>query len=154
MMIAAALAFIHGGLNAQGNKPLGRVTFSSGGSSASNQLPASMGEVFVGGKGNGFTMGSQQNWDMVDNTTNRYFDLKAILYPNPTSGLLRVSISKMPTYKGRVAIFSLLGQELKRQDFEGLDVEINTVSLQAGMYYLKLYSLDGMPLKTFPFIKQ
>ncbi len=153
-MIATALAFIYGELHAQGNKPLGRVTFSSGGSSLSDQLPASMGEVFVGGKGDGFTMGSQQHWTGVTNTNNRYFDLKAFLYPNPTSGLLRVSISKMPTYQGRVAIFSLLGQELKRQDFEGLDVELNTTSLQAGMYYLKLYSLDGMPLKTFSFIKQ
>lgn len=150
--MATALAFSYCELNAQS---LGRVTFSSGGSSLSNQLPASMGEVFVGGKGDGFTMGSQQNRDDgVDNTSNRYLDLKAVLYPNPTSDLLRVSFSKMPTYKGRAAIFSLLGQELKRQDFEGLDLEINTVSLPAGMYYLKLYSLDGMPLKTFPFIKQ
>ena len=150
-LLFTGLLFTFSKLDAQS---LGRVTFSSGGSSLSNQLPASMGEVFVGGKGNLFTMGSQQNPDGIVSTEHRELDTSVKLFPNPTSGLLSVSLSESTFHKGKFTVFSMLGQNLYRQDFQGNSFEFNAADLQPGIYYLKLYSPDNLTLKTIPFVKQ
>ncbi|MDO8365506.1 MAG: T9SS type A sorting domain-containing protein [Saprospiraceae bacterium] len=133
---------------------LGRVTFSSGGTSLANQLPASFGEVFVGGSGQ-MTMGSQQSSGSgIISTKEPISLLDATLFPNPTTGNLNVHLTNSQTDQGFVNVSTSSGQIISTVKFQGTKFEINTTQLVQGIYYLTISNKQGIPLKTFPFIKQ
>jgi len=132
---------------------LGRVTFSSGGTSLSNQLPASFGEVFVGGSGQ-MTMGSQQNSGGTISTKEPISLFQATLFPNPTTGNLNVHLTNSQTRQGFVNVSTSSGQIISTGKFQSTEFEINTTPLVQGIYFLTISSEQGIPLKTFPFIKQ
>lgn len=129
-----------------------RVTFSSGGSTASNQLPASVGEVFVGGNGT-MTMGSQQGSPGIILTSEPNV-VEALLSPNPTADLLHIQLNKFPSNQGLFTIFSSSGQIMLNQSFSKMDFDISIPSITSGAYYLVFYNMQRIPLRTFTFIKQ
>ena len=150
-IFCSCLLLFSGSANTQ---TLGRVTFSSGGSSTSNQLPASFGEVFVGGN-NQMTMGSQQS--SIDSTSAtaepRYlFDVR--ISPNPAFGIIRVQLMQGVPVQGFVRIASANGQLIHSQDFHTATFEYNAARLSAGTYFLTLFDQQGSLLKTLSFIKQ
>lgn len=133
---------------------LGRVTFSSGGTTLSNQLPASFGEVFVGGSGQ-MTMGSQQNSGSGTISAKAPNSLLAVnLFPNPTTGNLNVYLTDTPLSQGFVNVSASSGQIISTSTFQGTKFEINTMSLVQGVYYLTISNEQGTPIKTLSFVKQ
>jgi hypothetical protein len=133
---------------------LGRVTFSSGGTSLSNQLPASFGEVFVGGSGQ-MTMGSQQNSGSGTISTKEiHSPLRVTLFPNPTTGTLNVYLTDTATSQGFVNVSASSGQIISTSTFQNTNFEINTMSLVQGVYFLTISNEQGSPIKTISFVKQ
>lgn len=68
------------------------------------------------------------------------------IYPNPTSEMLNVQAEGMT----RVEVYNALGQQLLSQRADGNTVQINTESLNGGVYFLRIYANDGSMLnRTF-----
>lgn len=68
------------------------------------------------------------------------------IYPNPTSEMLNVQAEGMT----RVEVYNALGQQLLSQKADGNTVQINTESLNGGVYFLRIYANDGAMLnRTF-----
>lgn len=68
------------------------------------------------------------------------------IYPNPTSEMLNVQAEGMT----RVEVYNALGQQLLSQKADGNTVQINTESLNGGVYFLRIYANDGTMLnRTF-----
>lgn len=60
------------------------------------------------------------------------------IYPNPTTGNLKLEISK-PDSQGFVEVFSILGQQILKQDFSGKGtLELDLTSQQNGIYFIRV----------------
>lgn len=65
---------------------------------------------------------------------------KAVVYPNPTAGILNVKTAgKQIVYAG---LYNILGERVKSEKASNIE-KINTENLQAGTYLLKLTADDG-----------
>ena len=79
-----------------------------------------------------------QTWmENVDEFENR---LK--LYPNPTSSLLNIEGEGMTS----VEVYNTIGQRVMMQKVDGNSVQINTETLNNGIYFLRVHANDGTVL--------
>ena len=68
------------------------------------------------------------------------------IYPNPTTGVLNVQGEGMTN----VEVFNAIGQRVMSQAVDGNDVQLNTESLNNGIYFLRIRANDGNVLnRTF-----
>jgi hypothetical protein len=75
------------------------------------------------------------------------------LYPNPTAGVLNISITNGNELPDAYAIYNLLGQEImSRKITNESDLSINTSSLSNGMYFIKIAKESNQV--SLPFIKK
>ena len=65
--------------------------------------------------------------------------INARIYPNPTSGNLRVEAQDMNT----VEVFNLVGQKVYEEDINGNDCVINMREFGSGIYMVKIQTLTG-----------
>ena len=65
------------------------------------------------------------------------------VYPNPTSGILRIAIENYyDPLRGKYQLFNLGGAVLKQSVIDSPDTEINMSKMQNGMYVLRI-TLNG-----------
>lgn len=68
------------------------------------------------------------------------------VYPNPTSGTLNIQGEGMTS----VEVYNTIGQRVMTQEVKGNDVQLDTESLNNGIYFLRIYANDGAVLnRTF-----
>lgn len=68
------------------------------------------------------------------------------IYPNPTSGLLNIQGEGMTS----IEVYNAVGQCVMNQEVNGNAIQINTESLNAGIYFLRIVANDGSMLnRTF-----
>ena len=68
------------------------------------------------------------------------------LYPNPTSGVLNIQGEGMVSFE----VYNTVGQRVMTQEVNGNAAQINTESLNNGMYFLRILANDGNVLnRTF-----
>ena len=80
------------------------------------------------------------------------FNLDAIsLYPNPTNGILNVSVPSEFGTDINYEIFNNIGQTIEKSKSTNSEFSINTSSMSSGVYFIKLQTEAG--LKTLRFVK-
>lgn len=68
------------------------------------------------------------------------------LYPNPTSGVLNIEGENMTM----VEVYNTIGQLVMMQNIDGNKAQVNTESLNSGMYIIRIFANDGTMLnRTF-----
>lgn len=68
------------------------------------------------------------------------------IYPNPTSGLLNIQGEGLTN----IEVYNAVGQRVMKQEVNGNAIQINTESLNAGIYFLRIVADDGSMLnRTF-----
>lgn len=67
-------------------------------------------------------------------------DIQTVLYPNPASSTLHVSVS---TPMSSISIYSISGQLLSTQEVSGLQADLNVANLSSGLYLLKINTENG-----------
>ena len=88
----------------------------------------------------------------LETDVNNYKDLKAKIYPNPTSELLFVELSGLAKQEVQsIGIYNMYGQQLMQKDASNF-LEISTVNLPNGIYSLQLNGKDGEILKQSKFL--
>jgi hypothetical protein len=79
----------------------------------------------------------------INEVNSSFADL--ILYPNPTNGMLYLSMGKNINKGTTIIIYNLLGQEVTKQTIEMAtsNINLNISGLNSGTYLLKIVSVDG-----------
>lgn len=68
------------------------------------------------------------------------------LYPNPTSGVLNIHGEGMSS----IEVYNTVGQRVMTQEVNGNEAQVNTESLNNGMYFIRIKANDGNVLnRTF-----
>lgn len=78
-------------------------------------------------------------------------DKNPVLYPNPTSGFLRMSFTS-PLEEARIALLDAGGRVLQQRKVSGAQVEMNISSLPAGVYTLRVQ--QGTNVFLYKVVKQ
>ena len=74
------------------------------------------------------------------------FESSLKLYPNPTKGVLNIQGEGMT----RIEVYNTIGQRVMTQNADGNKTQIDTESLNSGMYIIRIYAKDGSMLnRTF-----
>lgn len=69
-----------------------------------------------------------------------------MLYPNPTSTVLNVKGEDMRS----IEVYNMVGQRVMMQEVNGNEAQVNTESLNSGVYYIRIHANDGTVLnRTF-----
>ena len=72
------------------------------------------------------------------------------LYPNPTSSVLNIEGEGINS----VEVFNVVGQHVASMSSDGNKVQINTESLNAGVYFVRILANDGnMVNRTFTVVR-
>lgn len=64
------------------------------------------------------------------------------IFPNPTKGIVRISMSEVGTEATRVIIFNTGGQVMAETQIEGSEGEINLSGYSPGLYFMRII-FDG-----------
>ena len=64
------------------------------------------------------------------------------LYPNPTASVLNIEGESMTSLE----VFNMVGQRVMAQEVNGDKAQINTESLNSGMYFIRIHANDGVVL--------
>lgn len=68
------------------------------------------------------------------------------LYPNPTSNVLNIEGEGMSSFE----VYNAVGQRVLTQEVNGNKAQVNTASLNSGIYFIRIYANDGAMLnRTF-----
>ena len=74
------------------------------------------------------------------------FENSLKLYPNPTANVLNVEGEGMRS----IEVYNAVGQCLMKQEINGNKAQVNTESLNNGMYFIRVIANDGAMLnRTF-----
>jgi hypothetical protein len=73
----------------------------------------------------------------------------SVIYPNPTTGIINVRASE--NIKS-ISVFDILGKQISNKDIHSNDTQIDITNYNAGIYYLKIFSENGV-LETKKIIK-
>jgi hypothetical protein len=72
------------------------------------------------------------------------------LYPNPTSSVLNIEGEGINS----VEVFNVVGQHVASMSSDGNKAQINTESLNAGVYFVRILANDGnMVNRTFTVVR-
>jgi len=68
------------------------------------------------------------------------------LYPNPTANVLNVEGEGMSS----IEVYNAVGQRVMKKEVNGNKAQVNTESLNNGIYFIRIYANDGAMLnRTF-----
>jgi hypothetical protein len=68
------------------------------------------------------------------------------LYPNPTNNMLNVEGEGMSS----IEVYNAVGQRVMKQEVNGNKAQVNTQSLNSGVYFIRIIANDGsMVNRTF-----
>ena len=68
------------------------------------------------------------------------------IYPNPTTGILNIQGEGMTS----IEVYNTLGQRVMTQEVNGNGIQLNTESMNNGIYFLRIHANDGAMLnRTF-----
>jgi hypothetical protein len=68
------------------------------------------------------------------------------LYPNPTNNILNVEGEGMSS----IEVYNAVGQRVMKQEVNGNKAQVNTQSLNSGVYFIRIVANDGsMVNRTF-----
>lgn len=88
------------------------------------------------------------NFNSISISDNISFTNEIELYPNPTCGLLNVSVAnKKVSSSLEILIYNALGEIVKRQIMYESKIEIDTSDLNSGIYWVHLQSDSGSIVK-------
>jgi len=87
----------------------------------------------------------------IENTEGITLEYK--VYPNPTSGLLKLVIQPLDDENLRFRLYDLNGVLLQDKKVESEETEISLDNLSSSMYFLKVIK-DNMEVKIFKIIKK
>ena len=65
--------------------------------------------------------------------------VNARVYPNPTTGVLRIEAANLNT----VEVFNLVGQKIYEENINGDECVINMKEFGAGIYMVRIQSMNG-----------
>ena len=133
----------------------------TGGEATGNggSISFTVGQIAVQSNGDGTTTiseGVQQPYEIsvsgVDNYPN--ITLNAVVYPNPTLDIVRLTIDNFDLQGGKVSarLFDGNGKLIKELRIADSQTEIDMETLPSGTYYLNLFSAKQM-LKSFKVVK-
>jgi hypothetical protein len=78
---------------------------------------------------------------------------RLIIYPNPVKNIITIEQSESGTnMNGTLSVCGMIGQELIRQQVQGLKVELNVSSLPQGLYFIRF--MNGNRTGFGKFIKE
>jgi len=80
-------------------------------------------------------------------------NLECLVYPNPTSGLVKL-VLKSPDYENmRFRLFDINGVILHDKKVESMETEISMENLSSSVYFLKVIK-DNLEVKVFKIVKR
>jgi hypothetical protein len=79
--------------------------------------------------------------------------LQCIIYPNPTSGFIRLVIKSIENDSMRFRLFDINGVLLQDKEIESEETEISLESFSSSVYFLKVIK-DNLEVKVFKIIKK
>ena len=86
--------------------------------------------------------------DIESNITNT----KMLVYPNPASDVLNISINNTSFKNSIISIFNISGNEVLNSIMNGASTQLNIESLSNGVYFVKVKNENGFD-RTVKFIK-
>ncbi|MBG6131338.1 chitodextrinase [Aquimarina sp. EL_43] len=90
--------------------------------------------------------GSSVRLDTYELTDFNSNDKRFMLYPNPTKGILNISVGKTPIQK--LEIFSMFGQKVRSIDDQGIK-QIDVSNLTAGTYFARITAKETIVTRSF-----
>ncbi|WP_082994918.1 fibronectin type III domain-containing protein [Aquimarina megaterium] len=90
--------------------------------------------------------GSSVRLDTYELTDVNSNDKRFMLYPNPTNGILNISVGKTPIQK--LEIFSMFGQKVRSIDDQGIK-QIDVSNLTAGTYFARITAKETIVTRSF-----
>jgi hypothetical protein len=79
--------------------------------------------------------------------------LSIFIFPNPTSGIIKLKIEKEPLPGMQYLLFDNSGKLISQKKVESYETEVSLCQLQAGVYFLKVQT-GTAELKTFKIVKR
>ena len=73
--------------------------------------------------------------DFVDIEENEYATSDAILFPNPASDFVKLTVSRQPSV---VRVYNTLGMLVEEIEMNSEEIEINTASYNNGVYFVRV----------------
>lgn len=139
--ICVAQQSFSAGTNAQ--SAAGSVSYSVG-QMTNQSLESASGKV---------NQGVQQPYEIfVLSTNENAFQKKITVYPNPVKDFLVVDFNAEKLQNAKYQLFDGTGKLLNQGDLRNVKNDINTSTLNSGMYLLSISS-EGKTIKTFKIIK-
>ena len=100
------------------------------------------------------TQGFQQSYMYVSLVSEvKDLGLTIFVYPNPTSGILKLNISEVTLPGLQYLLFDSNGKLISQKKVEGNETEVSLSQLQAGIYFMKIQT-GTAELRTFKIIKR
>jgi hypothetical protein len=91
--------------------------------------------------------GSSCHEDFQEQVLGKELSGRAIkIYPNPTKGSIKISISETVNDAPRVIVYNTLGQVIADKHIEGTEGEINLSQQSPGIYFMRIV-IDGKSLE-------
>jgi hypothetical protein len=79
--------------------------------------------------------------------------LSIFIYPNPTTGMLKLNINEVSLPGLQYLLFDSTGKLISQKKIEGNETEVSLTQQQAGIYFIKIQT-GTAELKTFKIIKR
>ncbi len=139
-------------LNAQRNLVAGGGTLYGPGGSQSYTV-GQIDFITLQGPGGVITEGVQQPYStkVISGTRETGIDLNAVVYPNPTSDFVELTVNSHLDDNLNYKLVDLYGRVLTKDKITGPVTRIDMASLSGGLYYLMINQDDGV-IKTFQII--
>lgn len=127
---------------------------SGSGGSASYSIGQSAYNTYTGTNGS-VAQGVQQPYEIsivTEIKEAKDISLSFLVYPNPTSDILKLKIENYTNNNLTYHLYQLDGKTIETKNIESLDISISMEQLASGIYFLKITELDK-EIKTFKIIK-
>lgn len=154
--------FIVGSIKAQSLEPQSLNSAGTKMTQSNGSLSFTVGELVVttqmdsqgNSLGGGFTTGATLTTVSVQEPDVRILNVN--VFPNPTSGLVTVSIQQTNLSQLVLEIIDLNGKVLSSEKYNGINnsININTASWISGIYFLNLKTSQSQLLGTYKIVKQ
>jgi hypothetical protein len=110
----------------------------------------------ISGANGSVNQGVQQPYEIsvVTATESAYaFTIECLVYPNPTRGLIKLTINSFDHENLRFRIYDIYGVLLQDKKIESRETEISLESQPPSVYFLKIIQ-DNLEVKVFKIIKR
>ena len=79
--------------------------------------------------------------------------IQCVIFPNPTSSIIKLTVSDLPFDNIRYALYDIQGKIQRNNNIIKPEEILNLSELATGVYFLKIYSKD-VEIKSFKIIKK